>query len=162
MLKPFSCKSQIAENSFRKNSPSFMFNNRSFCDDSKHFLSVITFSFSSIYFNVTVSFQVFRFCKIMKTIIIFQLMLLFWASPAESQQCTDLDWTSTFAQAGDSMSQCRNNVSYVNALTGQGYGVSLQTGPNVIKTARCCGVNLPYSQEENDCYWEQWWVAMAK
>jgi len=95
---------------------------------------------------------------IMEVLIIFQLLLLLGASPTECQQCTNQDWTSTFAVAGDSMSQCNTNRSYVNALISQGYGVNLQTGPSIIEMARCCGVNLPYSQESNDCYWAQWWV----
>jgi len=94
----------------------------------------------------------------MEVLIIFQLLLLLWASPTECQQCTNQDWSSTFAVVGDSMSQCNTNRSYVNALISQGYGVNLQTGPSIIEMARCCGVNLPYSQESNDCYWEQWWV----
>lgn len=98
----------------------------------------------------------------MEVFIVSQMLLLFWANPAASQQCTDVDWSNTFAVAVDSMSQCSNNVSYVNALTSQGFGVALQTGPAIIESARCCGVNLPYSMESNECEWEQWWVALSR
>ena len=90
------------------------------------------------------------------------LLILLLVNLTSSQQCTDEDWSSTFAVAGDSMSQCSDNVSYVNGLTSQGYGSNLQTGPGIIGSARCCGVRLPYSQESNVCYWEQWWTDLAR
>ena len=86
------------------------------------------------------------------------LRLLFLVNLAASQQCVNEDWTSTFAIAGDSTSQCSTAVSYVNALISQGYASGLQTGPGVIDNVRCCDVNLPYSQESNDCYQEGWWA----
>ena len=98
----------------------------------------------------------------MRFLVIVPFLLLFWSNPARSQQCTELDWTSTFAIAGDSMSQCENNVSYVNGLRSAGYGALVETGPGVIKAARCCAVKLPYSQEGNDCYWDEWWTALSR
>ncbi|KAJ7388760.1 hypothetical protein OS493_035870 [Desmophyllum pertusum] len=98
----------------------------------------------------------------MRFLVTVPFLLLFWSNPARSQQCTELDWTSTFAIAGDSMSQCENNVSYVNGLRSAGYGALVETGPGVIKAARCCAVKLPYSQEGNDCYWDEWWTALSR
>jgi len=92
----------------------------------------------------------------MEVIFIAHFVLLIWASPTNSQQCTDEDWTKRL----DSMSQCSASASYVNGLISQGYGVNFQSGPGVIKKARCCDVNLPYSQESNDCYEEQWWFSL--
>ena len=96
----------------------------------------------------------------MEVIFIAHFVLLIWASPANSQQCTDEDWTNSFAVARDSMSQCSTSASYVNGLISEGYGVNFQYGPGVIKKARCCVVNLPYSQESNQCYEEQWWYSL--
>ena len=96
----------------------------------------------------------------MEVIFIAHFVLLIWASPANSQQCTDEDWTNSFAVAGGSMSQCSTSVSYVNGPISEGYGVNFEYGPGVIKQARCCDVNLPYSQESNDCYEEQWWLSL--
>ena len=98
----------------------------------------------------------------MRAFIIIQLLFLFGANPARSQQCTEQDWRNTFAIAADSMSQCQNNVSYVNGLRSEGYGDMVEDGPGVIKGATCCGVNLPYSQEGNVCYWEQWWTDLQQ
>lgn len=94
-------------------------------------------------------------------VIVHLLLLLFWP-PTGGQQCTLEDWTSTFAIAGDSFSQCQNNVYYVDGLRSEGYGALVETGPGVIKAARCCSVNLPYSQEDKTCYRAQWWTALEK
>ena len=98
----------------------------------------------------------------MRALVIIQLLFLCWTNPSRSQQCTEQDWRSTFAIAADSMSQCQNNVSYVNGLRSEGFGEMVEDGPGVIKAATCCAVNLPYSQEGNDCYWEQWWTALQQ
>ena len=84
-----------------------------------------------------------------------------WSSPTIGQ-CGNEDWTSTFAIAGDSTSQCTSSVSYVNGLSSKGYGTLLETGPGVIKAARCCSVNQPYSQESKDCYKAQWWTDLQR
>ena len=97
----------------------------------------------------------------MQTFVIIQLLFLFGTNPARSQQCTEQDWSSTFAIAADSMSQCQDNVSYVNGLRSEGFG-GIEDGPSVIKGATCCAVNLPYSEEGNDCYWEQWWTVLQQ
>ncbi len=98
----------------------------------------------------------------MEVIFIAQLILLIWAKLAIGQQCTDQDWSSTFAVDRESMSQCSTKVSYVNGLVSQGYGVNFNYGPGVIEKARCCDINLPYSQEDRDpdCYEEQWWYSL--
>ena len=98
----------------------------------------------------------------MEVLIYVPLLMLFLVSPTSSQRCNDEDWSSTFAVVGDSTSQCSDNISYVNGLTSQGYGSSLQDGPGIIGSARCCGVRLPYSQESNVCYWEQWWIDLER
>ncbi|XP_022803230.1 uncharacterized protein LOC111340621 [Stylophora pistillata] len=95
-------------------------------------------------------------------IVILQLLLLLtWSNPTRGQ-CGNEDWTSTFAIAGDSTSQCANNVYYVNGLRSEGYGALLETGPGVIKAARCCSVDQPYSQESNNCYQAQWWTDLQR
>ena len=98
----------------------------------------------------------------MQVLCIVQLLLLLsWSSPTIGQ-CGNEDWTSTFAIAGDSTSQCTSSVSYVNGLRSEGYGALLETGPGVVKAAKCCSVDQPYSQESNDCYQAQWWTDLQR
>ena len=98
----------------------------------------------------------------MQVLFIIQLLLLLsWSSPIRGQFGNE-DWTSTFAIAGDFTSQCTSSVSYVNGLSTEGYGTLLETGPGVIKAARCCSVNQPYSQESKDCYKAQWWTDLQR
>ena len=98
----------------------------------------------------------------MQVLCIVQLLLLLsWSSPTIGQ-CGNEDWTSTFAIAGDSTSQCTISVSYVNGLRSEGYGTLLETGPGVVKAAKCCSVDQPYSQESNDCYQAQWWTDLQR
>ncbi|KAL9968789.1 hypothetical protein ACROYT_G020914 [Oculina patagonica] len=96
----------------------------------------------------------------MRMLVIIQLLFLFGTSPARGQQCAEQDWSSTFGIAGDSMSQCQDDISYVSGFRSAGYGVMVEVGPAVIKAATCCAVNLPYSQEGNDCYLEEWWTTL--
>lgn len=98
----------------------------------------------------------------MRVFTIIQLLLLFETSPARGQQCTEQDWSSTFGNAGDFTSQCQDDVSYVSGMRSGGYDVQLENGPAVIKAATCCAVNLPYSQEGNDCYMEEWWTTLNR
>ncbi len=95
-------------------------------------------------------------------LVIIQLLFLFGTSPARGQQCAEQDWSSTFGIAGDSMSQCQDDISYVSGFRSAGYGVMVEVGPAVIKAATCCAVNLPYSQEGNDCYLEEWWTTLQR
>ena len=98
----------------------------------------------------------------MQVLFIVQLLLLLsWSSPTIGQ-CGNEDWTSTFAIAGDSTSQCTSSVSYVNGLRSEGYGALLETGPGIVKAAKCCSVDQPYSQESNDCYQAQWWTDLQR
>lgn len=98
----------------------------------------------------------------MRVFTIIQLLLLFETSPARGQQCTEQDWSSTFGNAGDFTSQCQDDVSYVSGMRSGGFDVQLENGPAVIKAATCCAVNLPYSQEGNDCYMEDWWTTLNR
>ena len=100
--------------------------------------------------------------KTMQVLFIVQfLLLLSWSSPTIGQ-CGNEDWTSTFAIGSDSTSQCKSSVSYVNGLRSEGYGALLETGPGVIKAAKCCSVDQPYSQESNYCYKAQWWTDLQR
>ena len=104
--------------------------------------------------------QDLRFEEIMDTFV--KVLLLFCVSLSRGQDaCYKQDWSTTFGAATEDTSQCRDDVSYVSGFQSQEYGEQGQVGLTVIKSAFCCNVKIPYSQEGNQCVWREWWLDLT-